>query len=217
MIAGVLSLGWRDIQKFRITDDYSVHRIVYGLFEDVRGESDKQEGASSGILYADKGGNSRQRQILFLANRAPGMPEAGSIRTKEIPESFLRHEQYRFEVIVNPTKRNAASRRLIPIREKENIREWFMSKAASSWGFEVDAASLDIPGVRVSRFEKKGNAVTLSRATIRGVLTVTNQKSFVKSFNEGIGRGRAFGCGLLQIVPIIHSQICSREGHDDQQ
>ena len=211
MIAGIFSLGWRDMQQYRMTDDYSVHRAVYGLFEDVRSKSDKKEGASSGILYADKGGDGLQRRILFLANREPSEPEAGSIRTKQVPEDFLFHDYYRFEVVVNPVERNAASRRLIPIKGRENIGEWFMRKAVSSWGFKVSVGNLDIPDVRVSRFEKKGDAVTLSKATVRGTLKVTDRERFVTSFKEGIGRGRAFGCGLLQIVPIVHLPKYSQE------
>jgi CRISPR system Cascade subunit CasE len=43
--------------------------------------------------------------------------------------------------------------------------------------------------------------VTIAYATIQGMLRVTQREDFVKSFTKGIGRARAFGCGLLQLVP----------------
>jgi CRISPR system Cascade subunit CasE len=51
------------------------------------------------------------------------------------------------------------------------------------------------------QFNKKGNQVTLGSATLQGGLTVIDREKFKHSFCQGIGRGRAFGFGLLQIVP----------------
>ena len=50
----------------KVKDAYALHKVVYGLFEDVRTEADKAAGKSSGILYADKGGDFHTRQILLL-------------------------------------------------------------------------------------------------------------------------------------------------------
>ena len=45
-------LSAADRRALRWTDSYSLHRIVYDLFEDIRGD-DRQRG--SGILFVDKG------------------------------------------------------------------------------------------------------------------------------------------------------------------
>ena len=52
---------------------------------------------------------------------------------------------------------------------------------------------------------KSKHLITISRAVIQGVLKVTDKERFRQSFAAGLGRGRAFGCGLLQIVPQINS------------
>ena len=39
-------------------------------------------------------------------------------------------------------------------------------------------------------------------ATLKGELTVIDKDRFTQSFIHGVGRGRAFGFGLLQIVPL---------------
>lgn len=205
MIAGVLRLSRADIKALKITDAYSLHRVVYDLFEDVRSEEEKRASKASGILYADKGGDFSHRQILFLANRMPQQPQHGELgKLIPIPDDFLQHERYRFEVTVNPTKREKASKRLVPIRGREAVAEWFMAKAPDAWGFSVDSSSLQVLKLTVREFDKQGHAVTQGQASLQGVLTVTDRSRFITSFQQGIGRGRAFGCGLLQIVPMMN-------------
>ena len=63
LIASVLHLDRAAIKALRVTDLYSLHRVVYSLYPDVRSETDKADSASSGILYADLGGDIRGRRI----------------------------------------------------------------------------------------------------------------------------------------------------------
>jgi CRISPR system Cascade subunit CasE len=203
MIASALHLSRSDVKTLKITDAYSLHRVVYSLFADIRTPEQKQTGASSGILYADKGGDQTHRKILILANRDPLVPEYGELKEpKKIPDSFLEYEQYRFEIVINPCQRNNASRKIIPIKGRTAIADWFLSKAPKSWGFSVDPNNIVVSHNHVKCFTKKGRQVTQGYATVTGQLQVINKTQFIKSFQQGIGRGRAFGCGLLQIVPL---------------
>lgn len=52
-------------------------------------------------------------------------------------------------------------------------------------------------------FRKGSATATIARATLTGALTVTDREAFVRAACQGIGRARAFGCGLLQIVPLV--------------
>lgn len=204
MIASVLSLSRSDIKELKITDPYSLHRIVYGLFDDVRSEEQKKASASSGILYADKGGDFKCRNILLLSNRKPNIPIFGKVVFREIPEAFLQHEMYRFEVTINPTKRDKNTHKIVPIKGREKVLQWFLAKTPTSWGFSVNPETLQIINLSVKKFEKKGAVITQGSATLQGELTVMDRDKFKISFQQGIGRGRAFGFGLLQIVPIIN-------------
>jgi CRISPR system Cascade subunit CasE len=189
------------VKALKITDAYSLHIAVYSLFDDIRTEEEKQKSISSGILYADKGGDFHGRQILLLSNRQPNLPEHGKLEMKKIADSFLDYKNYRFEVVVNPTRRENLSRKIIALRTREEIAVWFIEKAPQ-WGFEVSPEHLEVRDIVVKRFEKNGQTVTQGQAHLFGRLTVSNKEKFVQSFQTGIGRGRAFGCGLLQIVPI---------------
>ncbi len=203
MIASALHLSRADVKTLKITDAYSLHRVIYSLFADIRTPEQKQTGMSSGILYADKGGDEKHRKILILANRDPIALEYGELKApKKIPDSFLEYEQYRFEIVINPCQRNNASRKIIPIKGRVAIGEWFINKAPKSWGFSVNPQHIVVSHNHVKHFAKKGQQVTQGYATVTGELQVTNKTQFIKSFQQGIGRGRAFGCGLLQIVPL---------------
>ncbi len=201
MIASVLHLSRADVKALAIKDPYSLHIAVYSLFEDIRSREEKQQDIPSGILYADKGGDFHSRQILLLSNRQPNTPEHGELRSKKIADSFLDYEHYRFEVVMNPTKRENLSRKIIALRTREEIAAWFIEKS-SQWGFAVSPEHLEVRDITIKRFEKSGQTITQGQAHLVGRLTVTDKEKFKQSFQTGIGRGRAFGCGLLQIVPL---------------
>ena len=202
MIASVLRLSRSECTALKIRDAYSIHRVVYDLFP-------KTVEETRGFLYADKGGDFNARNILLLSKRPPIPPEIGIVESKTIPAAFMTHERYAFEVRLNPTKRDKASRNTVAIRgskttgqtQRDALAEWFAQKTLNH-GFSVDEASLIVTDVGVQRFEKGGSMVTHGKATFIGKLHVKDRTLFVKSFEEGIGRAKGFGFGLLQIVPL---------------
>ncbi len=202
MIASILRLGPKDIKALRVTDDYSLHRVVYSLFEDRRSEAEKNASIPSGFLYADKGGDSNGRLILLLSDREPRKPEHGELESKVIDDKFLTFDRYRFDVIINPTKRDSKSRKIIALRDREEIAQWFINKAPASWGFTVHSSTLQVQTLQVKQFVKQTHSITHGGAELTGKLEVVDRSLFIKSFQQGIGRGRAFGFGLLQIAPL---------------
>lgn len=209
MVASVLHLDRKSVKALRITDAYSLHRVVYSLYHDVRDLQQKQSSTASGILYADQGGDVRGRKILMLADRKPNDSvdgQHGEVLSKPIPKNFLDHDQYRFKVIVNPTRRDSASRKLVAVRGRDEVVQWFTKRAAASWGFEVAPAHLQVDKIEVLQFkDKQKRIVTIGQAHIQGLLRIADKNQFSNSFTQGIGRARAFGCGLLQIVPVIEN------------
>lgn len=207
LIASVLQLDRAAVKALRITDPYSLHRVVYGLYPDVRSSDAKAGHQASGILHADQGGDFHGRKILLLADREPaGQAEGGygEVRSKVIPIDFLNHARYRFKVIVNPTRRDSASGKLIPVKGRDAVAGWFAERGPASWGFCVVPEHLQVDRLDVLRFNDKAQrTVTLAQAHVQGQLKVTDPEQFRHSFANGIGRGRSFGCGLLQIVPLI--------------
>lgn len=201
--ASVLRLSRADLNTLKIKDAYGLHKVVYGLFADIRSEAEKKGSEPSGIVYADKGGDFNTRQILMLSNRRPHQtPQFGTVETKPIHAGFLAHERYAFEVTVNPGKRDNQTGKIVSIRGREAIAQWFLERAKQSWGFRVNPGNLQTDKISVQVFNKSGKTITHGSATLKGELAVIDRDRFRQSFTQGIGRGRAFGFGLLQIVPL---------------
>lgn len=204
MIVSELVLTREEAIALKLMDTYSVHRIVYDLFEDVRTEKEKTESVPSGILFTDKGIRDDKRLILILSNRPPRIPQQGTLQCRPLSDSFLMHDRYRFEVKMNPTKREKSSGKTIAIRGFEAIRLWFLERATEAWGFRVNEEGLRVNITSDQRFWKNPhNKVTQAVATFSGELEVVNREKFINSIQNGIGRGRAFGFGLLQVVPVL--------------
>ena len=200
MFASRYRLAPHDAKALRVTDTYSLHRVVYGLFDDVR-EGDREKG--SGILFVDMGGDKYGRQLLILSDRQPREPEYGEFdRTEPIPEAFFGFSAYRFEIVVNPVKRDSRTQKRTPLCNREDITRWFLEKAPS-WGFEVQESSFQVAEINADVFWKGEQKVTLGKARVTGTLTVVDKERFTQSVCRGIGHGKAFGCGLLQVAPIV--------------
>ena len=205
LFASMLNLDSEACKKLNIKDVYSLHRVVYSLFDDVRTDMEKSANISSGIQWVDKGGDALGRKILILSNRKPrdqiDDPYIHMV-TKPMPENFLSHPRYRFEVIVNPTCRHPKSGKLVPVKGRGEIHTWFVRRSEDHWGFKVSQPHLCVGNIEVIQFQSK-HWITLQQAKISGYLDVVDAKDFSHSVNFGIGRGRSFGCGLLQLVPIL--------------
>lgn len=192
MIASMLKLNRSDCKALKITDAYSIHRVVYELFP----------GESRNFLFADKSGDFNTRQILILSEHSPKAPQFGEIDSKPIPDSFLEQDHYGFEVTLNPTKRDKQTGKTVAIRGRVNLISWFLTKAPSL-GFDIKPASLEIRHTGVQTFDLgNGKVVTHNSASFIGKLQVTDRAKFQNSFRKGIGRAKSFGFGLFQIIPL---------------
>ena len=200
MFASRYRLSPHDAKALRINDTYSLHRVVYGLFDDVR-EGDREKG--SGILFVDMGGDKYGRQLLILSNRQPREPEYGAfVRTEPIPEAFFGFSAYRFEIVINPVRRDSRTQKRMPLRNREEVARWFLEKAPAR-GFEVQESSIQVAEINTDVFWKGEQKITLGKARVTGTLSVVDKERFTQSVCQGIGHGKAFGYGLLQVTPIV--------------
>ncbi|KGQ70069.1 hypothetical protein OA57_08385 [Chelonobacter oris] len=204
LYASVLKLGRREITRFNIRDAYALHKVIYSLFD--KGNA----GLERRFLYCEKGtafdlqSKEYVKQVILLSSEYPQNSVRDycfDLKTCEIPDGFLQHQQYRFEIKMNVAKRDNQSQKMTPLKDKEAIFLWFLQKNAQ-WGFQADPQHLQINAHNVMRFDKGERAVTLNVVTFQGVLCVTDRIKFQHGFQQGIGRGRSFGLGLLQLIPI---------------
>ena len=191
MIASLVHLDRNSIMTNKIKDSYGLHKFIYSLFP----------GDNRDFLYYDKGGDIRGRKILIISRALPEIPENVFVEIKRIPTDFFNYSTYSFQTKLNPISKESKSNQYKPIKGHGNLSRWFIDHQ-EIWGFEVDEESLEIVDWGVDYVITKQGEIPFNTATFRGVLRVRDKGLFQKTFEQGIGRGKAFGFGLLQITSI---------------
>lgn len=133
---------------------------------------------------------------------------------------------YEFRVDANPSlnacgPRNGPKTRRRPTLNEREDRAWLL-RVADKNGFEIPLTTpepsilgLDQNVEQTYAFTaehmqntsfyqddgKRGKRVTIVRAAFRGVLLVTDPHLFRQALMGGIGRAKAYGCGLLTLSP----------------
>lgn len=114
--------------------------------------------------------------------------------------------RWRFRLVANPThsakpQKDDRSRGTIYAHiTPEHQRQWLMERSEKH-GFSLSEEEFDVAYSQWYRFFK-GNKryVSILAVTYEGTLTVTDAELFRRLLTEGIGRGRAYGMGLMTVV-----------------
>jgi CRISPR system Cascade subunit CasE len=124
---------------------------------------------------------------------------------------------WRFRLRANPVH-SVSDRKKYPARGKtyahvtvEQQKDWLRGKTQSC-GFELikneegyecfDVIESDHICFRRKDRDGQVGFVSLGIATFEGVMQVTDAQKFVSALTAGIGRAKAYGCGLLTIADI---------------
>ncbi len=179
-------------------DAYSLHKKIYDLFP-------KKDGSSRDFLYRFLDADAEEKRILIFSEDAPSECDFATLEVRDVPDAFLEKDYYGFDLQVNPVKRSKETGKIVPVKGKEALAEWFTAKAPG-YGFQVLPGSLSVGDTNIVRFNKDGKPVTLAKAVFTGRMKVTDRELFRKSVKEGIGKGKAFGFGLLQVMPLANAE-----------
>ena len=155
------------------------------------------------------------RYLLLVSDEKPvmecfekyGIP--GSGRTKNYDkflDSIEENRLYRFRVTLNPVK--ALSQgvgirgRIVPeITAKQQMN--YFELRAEGLGFELISDKYSIVERSWEPFGKQGQKMLrLSKATYEGMLKVKDKGVFYHTLTEGIGKKKAYGFGLMTVIPV---------------
>ncbi len=161
--------------------------------------------------------------LLLLSEQKPDLTKVaaqfGSGRMPETKEynSFLQRIQpgsiWQFRLTANPTKSRidpvshgdkcSLKRGKVQACSTVDFQEMWLRQRAEKHGFILPEDGVTITASRWLHFVK-GNStdrtVSLLSVTYEGVLQVTDVKLFRCLLTEGIGRGKAYGLGLMTIM-----------------
>lgn len=123
-------------------------------------------------------------------------------------QTLVRGQKWRFALVANPVSSKAGPRgtrgKIVAHVTAEQQLTWLAQRSEGA-GFRLldDAV---VVGRESSSFLQKKEAtsrrVSLSTARFEGSLEVTDADALRTTLNQGIGRARAYGCGLLTLARI---------------
>lgn len=196
-----------------LKNPYQMHRTIMNAFAD---GMTREHGS---VLYRiELPTNTRDIYIPSILVQSKIKPDWNFINQKEkylLPGEFNNpavmdfnpsiqiNSIFRFRLMANPTRRNRNSKKLEPILINDDLIIWLSKKAEQS-GFLIDLSSIFVKKIQVDPFEanqhKKKRIFTIHKVLFEGNLLVKNPQMFLFALENGIGRGRSFGCGLLSLA-----------------
>ena len=127
-------------------------------------------------------------------------------------------QHWRFELVANPVKSLAGPRgtrgKVVPHVTPQQQLMWLQERSASAGfrlpGLQADAERGAVGSADVIRRDNlsfvknesnaRSSKVSLRTARFSGILEVTDRELLRRSLTQGIGRARAYGCGLLTMA-----------------
>jgi CRISPR system Cascade subunit CasE len=208
-----------------MVDAQHMHRNVmsgfYGWVEDGQPDARAQMGVLSTWSVDLKAGV----LVLVVQARVPAdwshIP-AGALKNKPhtltVDRTLSAGDVVSFRTVVNPTRtispgKEAVQNRIrgkrLPHTTAQHAKEWFTrrlqpleevssQKDTARIGATADPDTLSIRMLGSLKSTTR-EGLTVARAEIKGRLTITDPSALVTTLNEGIGRARAYSCGLILI------------------
>ena len=103
----------------------------------------------------------------------------------------------RYKITANPT--HAPNRVRRPITDPDRIHAWWQ-RTADRIGLDLDTAAL-VDTAKTSGM-RRGRRVVVQTATLEGTATIRDGRALRGAVVSGVGHARAYGCGLLSVVPL---------------
>ncbi|MET8983538.1 type I-E CRISPR-associated protein Cas6/Cse3/CasE [Streptomyces sp. NPDC004539] len=206
-----------------LIDAQDMHRTVMSGFRGWGTDGDPDARAQMGVLSTWTVDLRAGVLVLVVQSRVPGdwagMPRGALTRKPHVitvDRTFRSGDTLTFRTVVNPTYSRQSGPpgdrprgRRTPHTRPDHVRAWFLDRLQppgqpqrSPGGVPRIGATADPEALSVRMLPAASSAgphegLRLARAEIRGTLTVTDPAALVTALSQGVGRGRAYGCGLL--------------------
>ncbi len=214
----------RGPELFRLTRSeirdslYAGHQLLWKVFpKDAEAERD--------FLFRQE--NREGMPCFFVVSeRRPTNDELFQIETKDYSPQLEVGQRLAFSLTANPViarktdgkrysvkhdvwmdaKREA---KIMGLPDEERIahcedrtRQWLVTRA-EPLGFSIEDQQISVDGYFQHQFyRRKGRPIRFSSINYDGILMVTDPERLLRTLFEGIGRSRAFGCGLMLVRRI---------------
>lgn len=193
-----------------LTNPEAMHAAVRAAFP-----PDIDTGDSRVLWRADSQGD---EHVLYIVG--PETPDATHIVEQagwdtrppqsadygRLQDSLMKGQRWAFELVANPVSSKAGAHgtrgKVVAHVTAEQQLAWLTQRAEAAGFTLLDDARL-VGRERLS-FSKgpdaKSRRISVSTARFSGTLEVTDVDALRSTLNQGIGRARAYGCGLLTLA-----------------
>jgi CRISPR system Cascade subunit CasE len=140
------------------------------------------------------------RQTLFFNLRANPVVTVKTPSDKKERHDVVMREKKRIDYKKLPKDTRPLEQEIV----QQTCIPW-LEQRAEALGFELNSKSLLVDGYQAHESYAKGKGqkpISYSTVDFQGVLTVTDPELFQRTLFQGIGKAKAFGCGLLLIKRV---------------
>jgi CRISPR system Cascade subunit CasE len=156
--------------------------------------------------------------LLVLSRQQPdfthmaeqfGWPDSGRKGESYAYDAFLERiaagQNWRFRLCANPVHSVQSEERergkVYSHVTAEQQKQWLADRAEKN-GFTLDGL-FEVVKRDIKRFSRGGRTVTLGTATFEGILAVKDAALLRNALTRGIGRAKAYGCGLMTLAKPV--------------
>lgn len=208
--------GAEKLASMICTDRYKEHQALWGFFND-------DPDAERDFIYRYESRNGVPGYYVVSKRQPADTAQLWNIVTKDYRPALRKGQRLSFMLRANPviTSGKSGKRHDVVMHEKHQIgyqsmplnnrpsHQELVEKSGHKWlaaraerhGFSVDAGRLVTDGYRLHSTGKIATKKSIRFGTIdfQGVLQVAEPDLFKKALETGIGKCKAFGCGLLLV------------------
>lgn len=121
-------------------------------------------------------------------------------------KSLKKEQQMNFRLVLNPViskSRGSGNRsRVMPHVTSQHQIKYFLDRTIKN-GFRVREEDVNIVERGYVTFKKtQGRPIKLVKAVYEGILTIEDTELFRNVLTDGIGKKKAYGFGLLTVIPV---------------
>lgn len=191
----VIRLGRRRATMMVIGNDEALHGLVYSGTPEVKGR----------VLYRldeDKAGRYltvRSSSVPDYTNVVeeygwPRLPYEEQVSTSTVRTDYHKGDSLSFVLRANTVRRNGRKERTV--YSHDDLVQWLIDRSHVHGFRLVSVAVLGTGHMNVA----KRRHVSMPWADYAGRLMVEDADAFARTLSEGLGRGKAYGMGLLMVT-----------------
>ena len=112
-----------------------------------------------------------------------------------------KRRRFRFRLKANPSKRDKETGKTVGFFKQQDQLAW-LERQGDRCGFKTHNVMV-VPSPNIFGRKKQGaKPIQIKTVLFQGILAVTDTTTFLSTLQQGIGRGKSYGCGLLSIAKV---------------